>query len=439
MTSFDQLVIGGGPGGLALAEGLASAGQQVAIVEENLWGGTCPNRGCDPKKILLAAVEAKRAAEQMAGHGLTGVPTINWTDLMAKKTAYTSTVPTGTLAGLQQSGATTLNGHAQFNADGTVQVGTETVSAKTITLATGQRPARLTIPGADHIQTSTDFLNWQTLPNRVTFIGGGYIAFELADIANAAGADVHVVLHNDRPLRAFDADLADDLVAQLTAAGVHFDMNIAVEAVTATDDGLTLTAADGFELTTDAIVGATGRIPNVDTLNLDAVGVEANRHGVVVNDHLQTTNPQIYALGDVVAKRDEPKLTPVAGFDARYLVGELTGATTAPISYPAIPTVVFGAPKLAAVGVAIPTAQADDTLRVTTLDMTHWYTYQRIEEATAQAKVVTNAQGQIVGATVLSNLADEMINYLTLVVNKHLTLDDVIMAYPTPASDLVYL
>ncbi|GEK28825.1 dihydrolipoyl dehydrogenase family protein [Furfurilactobacillus siliginis] len=442
MSDYDQLILGGGPGGLALAYELKAAGKKVAVVEENLWGGTCPNRGCDPKKILVAAVEAKRHAEYMQGEGIDGTTSINWPDLMRNKFAYTDAIPSGTLSGLQQAHIETLTGHARFNADGSVNVDDQTVTAEQMIIATGQRPARLNIDGGELIQTSTDFLNMRELPKRLTFIGGGYIAFELADIANAAGAEVHMLLHNDRPLKAFDQELVSDLVNQLWADGVKFELNVDVTHVAKTDEGLVISNDDGFTLTTNAVIGATGRIANVDTLNLAAVGVQADAKGVVVNDHLQTTNPRIYALGDVVAKPGVPKLTPVAGFDARYLAGQLTGTTTAPIAYPAIPTVIFGVPRLATVGISTAAATDDAKLRIKTIDMTHWYTYNRIHDPKAKVKVVLNQAGELVGASVLSSVADEMINYLTFLINRHATaqaLNDMVLAYPTPASDLGYV
>ncbi|HAT55868.1 MAG TPA: NAD(P)/FAD-dependent oxidoreductase [Lactobacillus sp.] len=443
MTHVQTLILGGGPGGIALAYDLKAAGKTVAIAEENLWGGTCPNRGCDPKKILLAAVEAKRSAEHLNGQGLVGMPKVNWPDLMRNKFAYTDSIPGGTLAGLKSANIEALTGHAQFTEDGHVMVGTKEVVADKIVIATGERPSRLSIEGAEHVGTSTDFLNMRELPRRITFIGGGYIAFELADIANAAGAQVDLILHNDRPLKAFPADMVADLTTQLIEAGVRIHKNIDISKVTSTNDGLVLTDNAQFSLTTDAVIGATGRIANVDTLNLPAVGVVADKHGVQVNDHLQTANPNIYALGDVVAKQNVPKLTPVAGFDARYLVGQLTGElSNEAIAYPAIPTLVFGMPKLAKVGVDVTTAAQDAYLTVKKIDMTHWYTYNRIHDSVAKVTVVLNAQHQLVGAAVLSSIADEMINYLTLLINQHATsrsFDDQIMAYPTPASDIDYL
>ncbi|MFC6293736.1 dihydrolipoyl dehydrogenase family protein [Lactiplantibacillus daoliensis] len=439
---YDVIVIGGGPAGTALASGLKAQGKSVLIVESDLWGGTCPNRGCDPKKILLSAVEAKQAATNFQGHGLSGVPTIDWPNLMTTKRGYTDGINDGTLSGLKSQAIDTLHGQAYFRADGELTVDGNLVTGTDIVIATGQRPAILPIPGHEYFKTSTDFLDLDQMPKRVTFVGGGYVGFELATIARAAGAEVHLIHHNDRPLKNFDPELVKALMANLTDQGVTFDLNVDLKQITQAADGLHLTAHDDFELTTDLVVCSAGRIPNADHLGLENVGVTYDRHGIQVNDHLQTAADHIYAIGDV-SDTPVPKLTPLAGYEARYLVGELV-ETGAPISYPVTPTQVYASPKLAEVGVTAAQVATDTTkYRVTTLDMTKWFTYYRLQIPQALAKVVVDQQtGLIVGASCLSEIADEMINYLTILIEKKLSLaaiQKLIVAYPTPASDLQYL
>jgi len=439
---YDVIVIGGGPAGTAMASGLKAQGKSVLIVESDLWGGTCPNRGCDPKKILLSAVEAKQAATNFQGHGLSGVPTFDWPSLMTTKRGYTDGINDGTLGGLKSQAIDTLHGQAYFRADGELTVDGNLVAGTDIVIATGQRPAILPIPGHEYFKTSTDFLNLDQMPKRVTFVGGGYVGFELATIARAAGAEVHLIHHNDRPLKNFDPELVKALMANLTDQGVTFDLNVDLKQITQAADGLHLTTDDDFELTTDLVVCSAGRIPNADHLGLENVGVTYDRHGIQVNDHLQTATDHIYAIGDV-SDTPVPKLTPLAGYEARYLVGELV-ETGAPISYPVTPTQVYASPKLAEVGVTAAQAATDTTkYRVTTLDMTKWFTYYRLQTPQALAKVVVDQQtGLIVGASCLSEIADEMINYLTILIEKKLSLaamQKLIVAYPTPASDLQYL
>jgi len=442
MQQFDTVILGGGPGGLAAAYGLHAAGQRVAVVEKDLGGGTCPNRGCDPKKILMAAVEAQGRSEALQGHGLIGTPQVDWTKLMAAKRAYTSKIPAGTHAGLEAAGIANFHGIASFNADGTLQVGDDQLNATNVIIATGQAPRLPQIDGQEWLQTSNDFLDLDSLPADVTLMGGGYVGVELSAIANAAGSRVHLVHHSDRPLRGFDGDLVTDLLGQLTANGIDVQLNTDIVKVAPDGDQYRVTTKAGTSWTTGLVFATAGRVPVVADLQLDRVNVATTRHGVTVNDHLQTTNPHIFALGDVV-DRPQPKLTPVASFEGQYLAKALTTPEPAAISYPVIPSVVYGKTQLAELGVtpAQAVTQPDD-YRVSDLDLTHWYSYQRVQDPHARIKVVLErTSGRIVGAAVLSMEAEQVINYLDFVIQQHLgaaDIDQAIMAYPTLASDLTY-
>ncbi|KIS02922.1 dihydrolipoyl dehydrogenase family protein [Paucilactobacillus wasatchensis] len=445
MADFDVIVIGAGPGGIAAAYGLRAKGAKVAIVEENLWGGTCPNRGCDPKKILYSSVEAIENARFLDNYGLTGNLSVDWPALMAHKREYTSKIPSGTKQGLDGSEITTLYGHAEFESNGKLQVAGTDYEATDYIIATGQRPAILPIEGKEYFQTSTDFLDLDALPKSVTFVGAGYVAFELATIANAAGSDVHIIHHNDWPLKEFDQSLVQDLVAQMKNQGIKFDFNIDLQSITKQDNQYILKDDRDFELKTDAVVSTAGRIPNIDTLGLDKVGVGTLKRGIQVNHRLRTDNSHIYALGDVVSRvGNEPKLTPVASFEGRYLANLLTSDSSRPIDYPTIPSVVYAAPKIARIGISPTIGKGDsDDYVVKDLDLTNWFTYFRLGEHVAKTRIVLDKQTHtIVGAQVLSSKADELINYLTTLINKHETLEQLqaeIFAYPTVASDLPYL
>ncbi|HJE45901.1 dihydrolipoyl dehydrogenase family protein [Levilactobacillus namurensis] len=442
MQQFDTVILGGGPGGLAAAYGLHAKGQHVAVVEKDLWGGTCPNRGCDPKKILMAPVETQGRSEALQGFGLNGTLEINWRALMAKKRAYTQGIPDGTLSGLKAAGIATFHGMAHFNADGSVQVGTEQLNATNVIVATGQAPRVPQIAGQEWLQTSNDFLDLDTLPADITLMGAGFVGVELANIARAAGSQVHLVHHSDRPLRAFDGDLVTDLLAQLTKQGIDVRLGTDITQVEPAGDQYRVTTADGDQWTTDLVFATAGRTPVVADLGLEQVHVATTKHGIAVNDHLQTTNPHVFALGDVV-DRPQPKLTPVAGYEGQYLTTALTTPNAPAISYPVIPSVVYGKTQLAQLGVTPAQAVADpDQYRVNDLDLTHWYSYQRVNDPHARIKVVIEkASGRIVGAAVLSMEAEQVINYLDFVIQQRLSSVDInhaIMAYPTLASDLTY-
>ena len=437
---YDVVILGGGVAGASLAHSLRRQNKTVAVVEDNLFGGTCPNRGCDPKKILLSGLEITQLVNDMQGNGISGRVSVNWPDLMRKKRQYTNPISSATQNSLTADGVDTYHEHAHFNAEGLVEAGNEQLSADKFVIATGQRPSIPDIAGHQYFKTSTDFLNLDEMPSDVTFIGGGYIGFELAGIARAAGAKVHLIHHNDRPLKQFDQQLVQQAIDHLSEIGIDFHFNTEVSQITQVGAQFVL-EGDQFQLPTDMVFATAGRTPNVDTLGLENVGVNVDRHGVVVNEHLQTTNPTIFAMGDVVST-EQPKLTPVAGYEAGYLA-KYFGGDPAPIAFKAIPTMVFGQPSLAQVGVPASIAADNDQYLLITNDMHKWYSYHRLNEPVAKAKVVIDRNNEtVVGATILSNHADYLINIFTLMINQHMKISDFnqeILAYATFASDIQYL
>ncbi len=441
MQNYDVIVVGGGPAGTAAAYSFSEQGKTVAIVEADLWGGTCPNRGCDPKKILRSAVEAKAKAAHLAGKGITGELGIDWKTLMAFKRSYTDTVPTQTKQGLVDTGITTYEGEAGFIDEQTLRIGSEIVSADQFLIATGQRPALLPIKGQEYLHTSTDFLAMEKMPAKITFLGAGYVAFELATIAQAAGAEVHIIHHNDRPLKAFDQELVNAFVEQLQKQGISFHFNVEIESISQINEGYTLQGT-GFELDTDYVVSAVGRIPNVESLHLENAGVDYSKRGIKVNDYLQTSNPRVFACGDVLDK-EQPKLTPVSSFEAKYAVASMSqkGSRSA-ITYPLIPTIVFGGLKLARIGQSEKQLAQNLQIHSETINLADWFTYRRINDPVAMVKLVYNQEGQIIVITCLSSIADELIDLCCLILEKQLThqeIEALIFAYPTPASDLTYI
>ncbi|WP_312730869.1 NAD(P)/FAD-dependent oxidoreductase [Enterococcus sp.] len=439
MKKVDVLIIGAGPAGTAAAYGLKAKGKTVAIVEADLWGGTCPNRGCDPKKLLMRGVEVKTEAKRMQGNGVQEEVSIDWPTLMAFKRSYTDRVPESTKQGLLAEGITTYYGQATFRDAHTVVVGAEEIQAEKIIIATGQRLAVLPIVGKEHLQSSTDFLSFEKMPATIAFIGAGYITFELAMIAQAAGAEVHVIHHNDQPLKGFDAELTTKMVRSMQDQGVSFHFNQNTQRITKEQNRYTI-QTQALSLSVEAVIGATGRRPNSDQLQLEKAGVETSKQGIVVNEFLQTSQRHIYAIGDVLAKK-QPKLTPVASFEAAYLVEHIDDQKM-PIRYPLIPTLVFGAEKLARIGISEQEiADNASEYHSEVMDLSSWYTYRRINDQEAKIKLVYDTSDTIVAVTVFSALADELINYFVFVLENQLSKEAIakmIFAYPTPASDLPY-
>ncbi|MFV0559990.1 MAG: dihydrolipoyl dehydrogenase family protein [Enterococcus sp.] len=440
MEKYDVVIIGSGVGGLTAAYALHAVGKSVAVIENNLWGGTCPNRGCDPKKVLLSGVEARDRVNQLQKKGFNELPPMKWKEIEAFKRTFTDPVSDSRKSGFAAAGIMTFEGTATFIDETHIQVDEQIIEGKQFLLATGQRPALLPIEGKEYLKTSTDFLSLAEMPKTVVFIGGGYISFELATIAQAAGANVHIIHHNQKPLKAFDASLVKELVKQVESRGITVHLDTEVKKITKKEKEYFLELTQGT-LVTDLVFSAAGRIPNCEELHLENAHVVYDAKGILVDTYLRTTNPAIYACGDVL-KKNVPKLTPVAIFEAAYVAKVMSDEVHEPIHYPSIPTIVYGSPKLAQVGVTTQEAEKSSLYTIERKDMTDWFTYSRINEPIAQATLIYTAENKLVGASLLSSQADELINYLALVIDQKITskqIEQMIMGYPTVASDLDYL
>lgn len=423
---------------MSVASKVKAAGRSVAVIEADLWGGTCPNRGCDPKKVMISAVEARDRVGQLQGKGFNEIPAIDWPQLEAFKRTFTDPVSEGRKRGLATEGIETVTGTAQFLDEHRLQVGERELFGETIVIATGQRPRLPEIPGQEFLATSTDFLSLPELPAEITFLGAGYIAFELATIAASCGGKVTLIQHNHRALKEFNQTLVPELIKQMEARGIEFIWNQTIDTVLDLGGKYQLVGPD-FERITDLVVCATGRMPNVAELALEKAGVSYSQKGIAVNQYLQTNVPHIFACGDVVAK-NHPKLTPVSVFEGEYLADAILGRWVS-INYPMIPTIVYGSPKLAKVGLTDIAADHPE-YTIKELNLTSWYTYHRVNEPIAKARLVFDKGGRIVGATTLSGQADELINLLGICIQQrldHKAIKGMIMGYPTVASDLEYL
>lgn len=406
---YDVLYLGSGHGTFDGAIPLAAKGVKVAVVEGGLIGGTCPNRGCNAKITLDAPVALQR---QLAALNpvITGDTTINWSANMAHKHEVIDGLPDFIGGLLKDNGVKVITGYGKLTAAHSVQVGDQTYTADKIVIATGLHSHRLAIPGSELAHDSEDFLNLTSLPARMTVIGGGYIALELATIANAAGSDVTILLRGQQALRQFHQPFVETVLSDLTDRGVQILRDTQVTALKQADDALQVVTDTQGTLETDWVLDATGRDPNTQNLGLEDVGVAYTDHGITVNDHLQTSVPNIYASGDVIDK-EQPKLTPTAIFESMYLSQTFAGETTEPIDYPAIPTVVFTSPRLAQVGVSVAQAQKDGATVETNHVPDDWYR-QVGKESQGDNALIFDAKHHLIGATEVSEQAADAINTL---------------------------
>lgn len=441
---LDVIVIGVGMAGLNVARRLQSAGQAVAVVDSRPYGGTCALRGCDPKKVLVGAAELIDWQRRMTGKGVGGDININWHDLMQFKRTFTEPMPDNLENMLKKMGVSTFHGEAQFTGTNTLQVGDDHLTAGHIIIATGARPRDLGIPGAELAATSTDFLELEQLPERIVFIGGGYISFEFAHIAARAGAQVTIIHRGERPLDGFDPDLVEMLISSSEAVGIDMQLNAEVTAIEQGTNRLRIQTNTGQSLDTDYIVHGAGRVPEIDGLNLQQGQVEYNRHGIIVNEYLQSvSNPAVYAAGDATATAGMP-LTPVAVSEGLTVVSNILKGNQRTVDYSGTPSVVFTIPALAKVGLTEAEAHAQGLqFRVKHQETSDWYSSRRTNEQFTGFKVLIEENtDRILGAHLLGAHAGEVINMFVLAIRHNLTASDLkrtIYVHPAESSDISYM
>lgn len=442
MSDFDVIVIGTGVTGQTVAAELAAAGRRVAAVDRREYGGTCALRGCEPKKVLVTAAEVVERARSQQGNGPAGDVRLDWPALIAFKRTFTDPAPQGIEAYLRGAGVETLHGEARFTGPASLSVGDAGYTADHVVVATGSRPMPLGIEGEDLVLTSEDFMAAEQLGERVVLIGGGYISMEFAHVAAAAGASVTVCHRGVHVLAGFDPDLADMLVDGYRSSGIDVRTEAPVRAVVRDGTALAVELEDGTRIAADIVVHGAGRAPDLEALDLVAAGVAFGRRGIDVDQTLRSvSNPRVWAAGDA-AGRGLP-LTPVGIAQGRVVVRNILGER-AEFDPAVTPSVVFSDPPLASVGLT--EAQAADRgldVRGSLVDRTEWAASRRVGDRVSGGRVlVDKGSDRIVGAHLLGQSAEEVINVFALAMTAGLTateLKAVPWAYPTAGWEIVYL
>jgi glutathione reductase (NADPH) len=439
---FDLFVIGGGSAGVRCARIAAGHGARVGIAEERFWGGTCVNVGCVPKKLLVQAGEYGAWAEDAAGFGwqIKKGPH-DWARLIAAKDREI-----GRLNGiykrlLDNAGASIFETRATFLDPHTLDVGGRRVTAQHIVIATGGHPVRLPIPGAELGIISDDAFYLPRMPKRVAIIGSGYIAVEFAGIFAALGAQVDLVYRQPLPLRGFDADLREALAEALGAQGIALHPGCRPSRVEANGDERVLHFGEGRKLRTDLVFFATGRAPATKGLGLEAAHVAVNDAGaVLVDQHLRTSQPHIYAMGDVT---DRLNLTPVAIAEGHALADSLFGGNPRGVSLRNVPTAVFSTPPIATCGLTEEQAAAEGPVDVYLSKFTPMrHTLSGRARKSTLKLVVDQATQKVVGAHMLGEDAPEIMQGLAIAIVMGATkadFDRTIGIHPTAAEEFVTL
>jgi len=441
---YDLFVIGGGSGGVRGARVAASLGKKVAIAEEYRYGGTCVIRGCVPKKLFVYASQFHEHFEDAAGFGWTvGESSFDWKKLVAAKDNEIARLEGLYKKGLAGANAEILETRAELLDAHTIKLlkSGETVTAKTIVIATGGRPnPHEALPGHELCISSNEAFHLEELPKSILIAGGGYIAVEFANIFHGLGVETTLIYRGTEILSRFDEDLRRGLHEAMVAKGIRILCQDVMEKVTKGENGLVIETMKGETLNAGVVMLALGRDPNTKGLGLEKAGIAVNERGaVIVDDYSRTNVENIYALGDVT---DRVQLTPVAIHEAMcFIETEYKNNPTKP-DYDLIPTAVFSQPEIGTVGLS----EEEAGKRYQELEV---YRAQfRPLKATLSGRtekmmmklIVDAASRKVVGAHILGHDAGEMAQILGITLKAGCTKDDfdrTMALHPTAAEELV--
>ncbi|QIK36870.1 glutathione-disulfide reductase [Caldichromatium japonicum] len=443
---FDLIAIGGGSGGLAIAEKAAQLGKRIALIERSKLGGTCVNAGCVPKKVMWYAAHLASAVAEAPGYGiLADLAGVDWSRLVEGRNRYVAAINAYWEGYVERLGIAHLKGTARLVDARTVAVGDELYSAEHLVIATGSRPIVPRLPGAELGITSDGFFALAEQPKRVAIIGGGYIGVELAGVLRALGSEVTVVALEDRLLWLFDPLVSQVLAENMRTSGIEIHLEFEVAALERDEQGIALIARDGQRLGGfDQAIWAVGRAPNSRELGLKAAGIEVAPNGVIPTDEYQNTQvPGIYAIGDVAGR--EP-LTPVAIAAGRRLAERLfNNKPEVRLDYDNIPTVVFAHPPVGKVGLTEPQAHEryGDTLSIYETQFTPMrYAISAHGYRTAMKLICAGPEERVVGIHLIGDGVDEMLQGFAVAVKMGATksdLDNTVAIHPCSAEELVTL
>ena len=247
---------------------------------------------------------------------------IDWPGLMRFKRTFTDPVPADREKGYADAGIAMFHGRCKFAGPNTIEVDGQRLTAGHIAIAAGAAPAKMGIPGEELLASSEQFLELPSLPRRIVFVGGGYISFEFAYVAHAAGSEVTILHRGKRPLAGFDPGLVDSLVEATRSLGIVVNLGSAVESVERADEGF-IVASGGRKFEADLVVHGAGRAADIADMELERGGVACSAKGVTVNEYLQSvSNPVVYAAGDAAATAGLP-LTPIAALEGAAVAANL--------------------------------------------------------------------------------------------------------------------
>ena len=434
-TDYDLAVIGAGSGGLTAAAAAAQFGQRVVLFEKGEMGGDCLNYGCVPSKALLAAAKQAHAMRSGERFGIAASePQIDFKKVHAHvRRAIAAIAPNDSKERFEKLGVKVVLAAAHFRDRQTIVADGKSYTARRMVIATGSRASAPPIPGLDGVPflTNETLFDNAVLPRHLVIIGGGPIGMEMAQAHRRLGSEVTVVEAFD-PLAKDDLELTAIVLEKLKAEGVTILARTAIERVSKTMDGITLETRDKGAVSGSLLLVAAGRQPNIEGLNLEAAGVAFTKKGVTVDLGLKTSNPKIYAVGDVAGGL---QFTHVAGYHGGLVIrNALFGLPVK--ANAAIPWVTYTDPELAHVGVTEAQARKEhgDAIKVLRWPFHDNDRAQTEGHSEGLVKVITGRRGKILGASIVGPQAGELIQTWVLAMTRGLSVGAMVspvLPYPT--------
>ena len=444
---FDVVILGGGNAGIGVTGPVRRAGMSVAMIEADLLGGTCPNRGCTPKKVLVAAGHALHEIERASIHHIAvGKPKLDWAALIDREKDMIKDIPANLARSMAKRDVEVINGHAAFAGPTSIRVGDRRLEARHIVIATGSKPRPLRIPGAELMITSDDMLSERDLPASVVFVGGGVIALEFGHVYARAGVAVTILEALPRLLPAMDADAVARLQAESERIGIRVMTGTGVRQIERANGRLRVRFThDGAEHAFEAerVVNGAGRVANIAGLDLVTGEVEHVNGRIAIDRHLRSTsNPNVHVCGDAVPT--SPQLSPIATYEGDIVGRNIVEGPKYSPDYASMATSVYTVPPLASVGLTEAAARQNGlVIDVHTNDMLDWFSARTYAETVAWSKVIVDRPtDRILGAHFVGHAGQELVNIFGLAMRFGITARQIrenVYAYPTFASDIKHM
>ncbi len=443
---FDLFVIGAGSGGIATARRAAEYGAKVGLAEYDRLGGTCVNRGCIPKKLMVYTSHFPESFAESQGYGWSNVSSVlDWSKMTTSIGKETKRLNGIYQKMLDTSKVKIFQGRGKFVDNHTVEVGENRVTANKILIAVGGYPVKPNISGIEHTITSDQIFTLSEQPKRIVIWGGGYIGVEFACIMRGLGSEVIQIIRRDRILRGFDDDLRLAIQTSMENHNIQILKNSEVTSIEKTPQGLKISIKGNKNneiVLADTIgLAATGRKPNLDNLGLENIGVEVNKGAIVVDKYNCTNKPNIYAVGDCTNRIN---LTPVAINEGRLFADSHFGHNTRVMNYENVPSAIFSTPEAATVGLTESEAKeqyGEDGIKIYKSQFRPmYYVLPEKEEKTLMKLVVHRDSDRVIGAHMVGNYASEIIQGIAIAIKAGATkanFDATVGIHPTSAEEFV--